>query len=161
MSLEITIITFTMRLYLFFCVKGSGTKHFESSNKSLVHSWHTASFERLVTHQVTRCAPECLLALNCLAMTQDVITISRHLAFQCVFFMARVYRPCRLWWQSDACMYKRWFICLSEVQFTPDDGLTWEREKGKEARRREMYAFYVFQYWSYTLCKHILSNWTI
>lgn len=24
-----------------------------------------------------------------------------------------------------------------------------------------MYAFYVFQYWSYTLCKHILSNWTI
>lgn len=67
-----------------FPVKGSETKHVRAAING--HSWQTPSFGCLAAHQITWQAPKCIMALNGLAMTQGILTISWHSAFQCVFY---------------------------------------------------------------------------
>lgn len=86
-SLEITVITCphiyneTVSVFL---SKASETKHVRAAING--HSWQTPSFGCLAAHQITWQAPKCIMALNGLAMTQGILTISWHSAFQCVFY---------------------------------------------------------------------------
>lgn len=116
-----------------FSVKGSETKHVRAAING--HSWQTPSFGCLAAHQITWQAPKCIMALNGLAMTQGILTISRHSAFQCVFYGSSLWtlRVMMTIRHKCVCVCKRWFMVWREAQFPPDDGLTWKSE-GKEVR---------------------------
>lgn len=135
-------------------VKGSETKHVRAAING--HSWQTPSFGCLAAHQITRQAPKCIIALMASLWHRASLRYLDTWHFS-VCFMAWVYGPCGLWWQSDTSVCKRWFIVWLEAQFAPDDGLTWERE-GKEVRSNTAQDLNLLKMLRRTFCVSLFSR---